>query len=185
MSHKVAIVGFAHRLPGMESGDLWSRLSEGRDLVTRLPADRWALDTSFHPSKSQPGTSYSPRAGNIGDVSRFDTTCFGSSPREAEQLDPQQRLLFEMSWEAFKSGGIAASSVRQQKGGVFIGFSGSDWSYRRADDLSSLDAPQRWDRLVVSRTTGFPTLSRPNWVGRCGMPPARHHWRPFVWPAVP
>jgi len=140
MSNKIAVIGYAYRLPGTNSTNLWPDLWNERNLVGTVPVDRWAQDSNFHPHKNQSGTAYSSAAGTIGDVSGFDASFFGISPREAEQLDPQQRLLLEMSWEAFESGGIAPSSVRKQAGGVFIGFSGSDWSYRRADDLCSLDA---------------------------------------------
>lgn len=137
---KVAIVGVAWRLPGKDGEDLWTSLQAGADLVTEVPADRWAKAPYSHPSKTDPGSTYSHAAGTLGDVSGFDAAFFGISPREAEQLDPQQRLLLEMAWEAFESAGIPPSAVKGERGGVFIGFSGSDWSYRRADDLASLDA---------------------------------------------
>jgi len=137
---KVAIVGVAWRLPGKEHGPLWSSLVAGRDLVTKVPEDRWSQDAYGHPSKSSPGSAYSAAAGTLGKIDGFDAAFFGISPREAEQMDPQQRLLLEMAWEAFESAGIPPSSVKGEHGGVFIGFSGSDWSYRRADDLASLDA---------------------------------------------
>jgi len=61
----------------MESGDPWSSLSQERGMVFTLPADRWALDSSFHLGKSHPVTIYSPRAGAIGDFCRSDATFFG------------------------------------------------------------------------------------------------------------
>lgn len=140
VKEKIAIVGFASRLPGSAPANLWSCLVQGSDLVAKVPEVRWSADFYGHTSKSAAGACYAQAAGTIGDISGFDATFFGMSPREAEQLDPQQRLLLEMSWEAFESAGIAPSSVRRGKGGVFIGFSGSDWSYRRSDDLASLDA---------------------------------------------
>ncbi|MEZ5586110.1 MAG: SDR family NAD(P)-dependent oxidoreductase [Sedimenticolaceae bacterium] len=137
---KIAIVGYATRLPGASGAGLWENLRAGVDLVTNIPGDRFGVQAFYHPGKVQPGTFYTTRAGTIGEIGLFDAEFFGISPREAEQLDPQQRLLLEMAWEAFETGGIKPSSVRGGRGGVFIGFSGSDWSYRRADDLAALDA---------------------------------------------
>ena len=137
---KIAIVGFAARLPGGALEDLWSNLCSGKDLVTEIAGDRWNVDDYLHPDRSHAGTFYTKRAGNIGDIGGFDAAFFGISPREAEQMDPQQRVLLELCWEAFEDAGIPPSSVRGGLGGVFIGFSGSDWSYRRADDLASFDA---------------------------------------------
>ena len=140
MKKRVAIVGYSFRFPGTDPDSFWQSLRDGRDLVSQVPEDRWSQDAYLHPRKSEPGTSYTFAAGTLGDVSGFDAAFFGISPREAEQMDPQQRLLLELTWEAFERGGIRPSSVRGSRGAVYLGFSGSDYSYRRADDLASLDA---------------------------------------------
>lgn len=137
---RLAIVGMAYRFPGTAPEGFWNALVEGRNLVTTVDGARWCLDTYHHPRQSEPGRSYTFAAGSLGDVSGFDAAFFGISPREAAQMDPQQRLLLELAWEALESGGIRPSSLRGRKGGVFIGFSGSDYSYRHADDLASGDA---------------------------------------------
>ncbi|MGB5615006.1 MAG: beta-ketoacyl synthase N-terminal-like domain-containing protein, partial [Sedimenticolaceae bacterium] len=77
MSEKIAVVGYSCRLPGGRFSELWARLCDGEDLVTEIPPDRWAVETYSHPSKSQPGTAYTARAGTIGDVSGFDAAFFG------------------------------------------------------------------------------------------------------------
>jgi acyl transferase domain-containing protein/NADPH:quinone reductase-like Zn-dependent oxidoreductase/acyl carrier protein len=136
----IAVVGYAARLPGGGLETVWQNLLAGTDLVTEIPSDRWGVEGTLHPGRSHPATFYTRRAGTIGDISGFDAAFFGISPREAEQLDPQQRLLLELTWEAFEHGGIRPSALRGSRSGVFIGFSGSDWSYRRADDLAALDA---------------------------------------------
>ena len=140
MDRKVAIIGYSFRLPGTDPENFWENLQAGRDLVTQVPEDRWAQEAYFHPRKSEPGTSYSFAAGTLGDVSGFDAGFFGISPREAGQMDPQQRLLLELTWEAFERGGIRPSSVRGSSAAVYLGFSSSDYSYRRTDDLASMDA---------------------------------------------
>ncbi len=140
MNKRVAIVGYSFRFPGANPDTFWDSLRAGRNLVTRVPDDRWAQETYLHPRKSEPGTSYTFAAGTLGDVSGFDAAFFGISPREAEQMDPQQRLLLELTWEAFERGGIPPSSVGGGRGAVYIGYSGSDYSYRRTDDLASFDA---------------------------------------------
>ncbi|MFM1891548.1 MAG: putative polyketide synthase, partial [Pseudomonadota bacterium] len=140
MQKQIAIVGYAFRLPGTDRAAFWGDLAAARDLVTEVPASRWAKEAYYHPRKSEPGSSYTFAAGTLGDVTGFDAAFFGISPREAEQMDPQQRLLLELAWEAFEHAGIKPSSVRGSRGAVYIGFSGSDYSYRRADDPASFDA---------------------------------------------
>ena len=140
MAKKVAIIGFSYRLPNTTTQNYWQDLIDGRDLVTEVKADRWSKDVFCHPNKNNLGTSYTFSAGTIGDISSFDAEFFGISPREAAVMDPQQLLLLEMSWEALENAGIKPSSIRGSQAGVFIGISGTDHSYRLADDLAAIDA---------------------------------------------
>jgi phthiocerol/phenolphthiocerol synthesis type-I polyketide synthase C len=136
----IAVIGFSFRLPGGSGDALWQALLEGRDLVTSVDSSRWEQASLLHPSKSEPGTSYSFAAGSIGDIAGFDPAFFSISPREAAQMDPQQRVLLEMAWEAFEQGGIPPLSMRGSRCGVYVGLSSVDYGYRRADDLGSIDA---------------------------------------------
>jgi Beta-ketoacyl synthase, N-terminal domain/Primase C terminal 2 (PriCT-2) len=136
----IAVIGFSFRMPGGRDEALWTALLAGRDLVTSVECDRWAQDTLTHPNKAEPGTSYTFAAGSIGDVAGFDAAFFSISPREAEQMDPQQRVLLEMSLEAFEHAGIPPSSMRGSRCGVYVGLSSVDYAYRRADDLGGIDA---------------------------------------------
>jgi phthiocerol/phenolphthiocerol synthesis type-I polyketide synthase C len=140
MTDKVAIVGFAFRLPGCSPDGFFQALSEGKDLVTTVDPGRWAQDTFLHPNPTNPGTTYTFAAGSIGDVSGFDADFFGISPREAQQMDPQQRLLLELTWESFENAGIRPSTVRGTNFGVYVGNATPDYSYRRMDDLASFDS---------------------------------------------
>jgi acyl transferase domain-containing protein/NADPH:quinone reductase-like Zn-dependent oxidoreductase/acyl carrier protein/NADP-dependent 3-hydroxy acid dehydrogenase YdfG len=136
----VAVIGFSFRLPGGTDESLWQALLSGRDLVTSVESDRWSQDTLLHPNKTEPGTSYTFAAGSIGDVAGFDAAFFGVSPREAEQMDPQQRVLLEMTLEAFEQAGVPPSTMRGSRCGVYVGLSSVDYAYRRADDLGAIDA---------------------------------------------
>ena len=134
------MIGFSFRLPGGSDEALWKALLEGRDLVTSVESDRWVQDTFLHPNKAEPGTSYSFAAGSIGDVAGFDAGFFGVSPREAEQMDPQQRVLLELTLQAFEHAGIPPSSMRGSRCGVYVGLSSVDYAYRRADDMGAIEA---------------------------------------------
>lgn len=140
MTKKVALIGVSFRFPSTDSDQYWPDLLAGRDLVTEVDAERWALDTFRHPNKNNSGTSYTFAAGSIGDVSKFDAGFFGISPREAALMDPQQRLLLEMSWEALENAGVKPSSIRGSQCGVYIGISSNDYAYRLADDLAAVDS---------------------------------------------
>ena len=105
-----------------------------------MPHDRWSQAGFVHAQKSHPGTAYTFSSGSVGDVSRFDAAFFGISPREAAQIDPQQRVLLELSWQAFEDAGLKPSSMRGSACGVYIGIASADYSYRLAEDLASIDS---------------------------------------------
>ncbi|WP_328731348.1 SDR family NAD(P)-dependent oxidoreductase [Vreelandella azerica] len=102
--------------------------------------DRWGQEAFWHPNKRNPGTSVSFAAGSLGDISGFDPEFFGVSPREAANMDPQQRMLLELTWEAMEDAGIKPGSLRGSQCGVFLGVASLDYSYRMADDMAAIDA---------------------------------------------
>jgi phthiocerol/phenolphthiocerol synthesis type-I polyketide synthase C len=140
MDRRIAIVGYSFRLPQTSKDTFWHDLLTEKDLVTEVPPGRWSFENHYHPDKSHPGSSYTFKAGSLGDISQFDADFFGISPREAAVIDPQQRYLLEMTWEAFEHAGIRPSVLRKTDTGVFIGISSIDYSYRMGDDLSCINA---------------------------------------------
>jgi acyl transferase domain-containing protein/NADPH:quinone reductase-like Zn-dependent oxidoreductase/acyl carrier protein len=133
-------VGAACRFPGApDLGAFWSLLEEGRDAVSTLPADRFNQDWFHHPRRGEPGRSYTFAAGHLGDVSGFDSSHFGLSPREAAEADPQQRLLLEMAAEALEDAGWPAASVAGRQIGVFVGGSSTDYAELRLSDPAGAD----------------------------------------------
>ncbi|TXN62656.1 polyketide synthase, partial [Methylobacterium sp. WL18] len=137
----IAIVGRACRLPGAPSVDgLWQLLSEGRCAVSKVPSDRFSLDRFAHPRAQERGKSYTWAAGVIDDIWSFDPAVLGISPPEAEQMDPQQRMLLELTWEALEDAGLRPSSVAGSNIGVFVGASSLDYGNLRILDAASGDA---------------------------------------------
>ncbi|MCB9551676.1 MAG: acyltransferase domain-containing protein [Myxococcales bacterium] len=108
----VAIVGMSCRLPGAPSIDaLWSLLTEGREGTGPVPRDRWDADALYHPDPTRFGRLTSRRGGFLDGLDRFDPHFFGISSREAPQVDPRQRLVLELTWEALEDAGIPPATL--------------------------------------------------------------------------
>ena len=139
----IAIIGIGCRFPGGAHGPdaFWKLLSEGVDAVSEIPADRWNAETFFDPRAGQKGKSISRWAGTVGAIDRFDAGFFGVSPREAECMDPQQRMLLQAAWEATDDGGVLLDPVRGSDAGVFVGISTYDYALLQSTvgDQSGID----------------------------------------------
>ncbi|WP_424890809.1 SDR family NAD(P)-dependent oxidoreductase [Streptomyces sp. XH2] len=126
----VAVVGTACRLPGGITGlgGLWTALAEERDLISAGPPEGRVDPARFlDPDPERPGKAYTMAGGYLGDVSGFDPEYFGISPREAAHMDPQQRMLLEMTAEALDDAAIDAAGLAGSDTAVFVGI--SDMSY--------------------------------------------------------
>ncbi|MCZ4351949.1 SDR family NAD(P)-dependent oxidoreductase [Roseovarius aestuarii] len=126
----IAVIGLGCRFPGAESGPdaFWQMLKDGRHGVRRVPADRWDADAWYDPDPTVPGKTHSRHGGFIDDVTGFDAALFGLSPREADALDPQQRLFLELAWESLENAGIPPQGLAGSATGVFAGISTADYS---------------------------------------------------------
>ncbi|MGA6156105.1 type I polyketide synthase [Stenotrophomonas sp. NPDC087984] len=118
----IAIIGMSCRFPGgvRSPEQLWELLTEGTDAISPLPADRGWDAGAYHPDPERTGTTYSAAGGFVDGVGEFDAAFFGISPREAVSMDPQQRMLLELTWEAFERAGIDPASLRSSMTGTFV-----------------------------------------------------------------
>lgn len=99
----IAVIGMACRFPGGSDSPakLWDLLRSPRNLVKRVPTDRFNPTAYFHPNGSHHGTTDCQEAYFLDeDVSRFDNSFFNIQPAEAEAMDPQQRLLMETIYDS-------------------------------------------------------------------------------------
>ncbi len=101
---EVAVIGMAGRFPGARNVDeLWRNLRAGVESITFFTDQELAAAGVDAALRRSPG--YVPAKGCLTNVDRFDAEFFGIGPREAEILDPQQRLFLECAWEAIESAG--------------------------------------------------------------------------------
>ena len=124
----IAIVGVSCRLPGSpDPAAFWRLLTEGAHAIAETPPDRWDASALYDEDPSAKGRLNSRLGGYLEGIDRFDPAFFGISPREAAVMDPQQRLMLELSWEALEDAGIVPDSLRGSRTGVFTGASSADY----------------------------------------------------------
>ncbi|MBV7337983.1 polyketide synthase [Chloroflexi bacterium TSY] len=135
----IAVVGASCRFPGGANtlSSFWHLLCNGIDAITEVPADRWdATACSRHTSNQV----VPPYGGFLDRVDHFDAPFFNISPLEAEMMDPQQRLLLETHWEALENAGIAPTTLRGSKTGIYVGIATNDYMLLQAKAQVDPDA---------------------------------------------
>lgn len=125
----IAIIGIGCRFPGgvNNAESFWSLLTEGRDAVSDVPADRWNVERFYDSEAGLAGKTIAKRGGFVEGIDQFDPQFFGISPREAPYIDPQQRLLLETAWESIEDAGMVLDFEKGTDIGVFVGISHNDY----------------------------------------------------------
>src|SRR3990167_1557220 len=161
----MAVVGAACRFPGAVDSleSFWELLCSGRDPIGPVPASRWNHAHYFDVSPDAKGKSYARESGFVGDVAQFDAAFFDFSPREAAEMDPQQRMLLELSWETFHHAGQDLMAMKGSHTGVFLGMSTDDYAgltvhsgdHTQIDAYNSLGTARSVAAGRVAYTWGF------------------------------
>ncbi len=141
-SEPVAVVGMslvAPRSPDLQS--FWTNLTQGESLVGEVPEDRAEWRAFVERLTDDGDRAAASRGGFIDDVDKFDCLFFGISPGEAELIDPRQRLLLQIVWQALEEAGWRAADLAGRDVGFFAGVGGGD--YAELVDRAGLSADAR------------------------------------------
>ncbi|HJO92495.1 MAG TPA: beta-ketoacyl synthase N-terminal-like domain-containing protein [Victivallales bacterium] len=119
-NEKIAIIGIGCRFPGANNAnEYWDLLKNVKCAIRDFPKERIKFD--FNYDKNDPSTLKLYKGGYIDNIDQFDPLFFGISPKNAEQIDPQHRILLEVASEAFEDAGIRADQLSNNNVGVFVG----------------------------------------------------------------
>lgn len=132
----VAIIGMSGRFPQSRNLDeFWSNLVGNKDLITEVPESRWDWRDYYGDPLEENGKTRSKWAGFIDHVDAFDPAFFGISQREADLMDPQQRIALECVYSAFENAAVPISSLKGESVGVYFGVSSFDYTSLLSQNL--------------------------------------------------
>lgn len=111
-STDIAIVGVSGIYPGAKNiNEFWENLKSGKDSVTEIPEDRWDYNIDFSNGKGEKGKTYCKMGGFIDGVYDFDPLFFNISPKEAELMNPQEKLFLQCVYETMEDAGYIRNNT--------------------------------------------------------------------------
>ncbi|XLS29189.1 SDR family NAD(P)-dependent oxidoreductase [Flavobacteriaceae bacterium M23B6Z8] len=109
----IAIIGISGRYPEAENlNEFWKNLRDGKDCIIEVPKDRWDWKEYYSEDRTVPNKHYSKWGGFIAGVDEFDPRFFNISPREARNIDPQERLFLQHAWMAVEDAGYSKEGLQ-------------------------------------------------------------------------
>jgi hybrid polyketide synthase/nonribosomal peptide synthetase ACE1 len=145
----IAIIGTGCRFPGNSNtpSKLWELLRQPRDLLVKIPEDRFDSKAFYHADPYHHGTTDVQESYFLSeDPRKFDAQFFGIQPIEGESIDPQQRMLLETVYESISAAGLTLEGLRGSHTAVYVGLMCDDWSGILTRD---------WDAFPTYTATGM------------------------------
>ncbi|WP_143188590.1 type I polyketide synthase, partial [Burkholderia ubonensis] len=125
----IAVISMACRFPGGANSPeaFWELLADGVDTAGPIPPERWDHARYYDSEKGKPGKAYVDEGCFVDTVDQFYPERFGIAGIEAELMDPQQRMLLDVCYEAFERAGIDPGALGGSETGVFMGVMTQDY----------------------------------------------------------
>ncbi|MBF0695877.1 SDR family NAD(P)-dependent oxidoreductase [Actinomyces bowdenii] len=168
----IAIIGMAGVFPGARDVDeLWDKLFAGQDLVTPVPKERWDNERWYSKRPATPGRTNGKWGGFLEGVAEFDPLFFEISPREAELLDPQERLFLQTAWHAMEDAALSPRMLRnsaeidgEHRVGVFVGVTSGQYQLLGMEQWAkgNMVSPTSSYWSVANRVSYFLDLNGPS-----------------------
>ena len=159
LENGIAIIGMACRFPGANDyNQYWQNIELGVNSISEIPPQRWDVEKYYSPNPETPNKSISKWAGLIEGIDQFDAQFFGIAPREATRMDPQQRIMLELSWSCMEDAGYLPSKLSGSQIGVFIGVCNYDYDQLQHKDEKNVNghsATGTWNCMLPNRLSSF------------------------------
>ena len=159
----IAVIGMAGQFPQARNiGEFWDNIAQGRNCIAEITHQRWDLDKYFSPGEVTPGKTYSKWLGALEEYDMFDASFFSISPREATNMDPQQRIFLQTCWNTIEHAGYDAQDLSGSRCGVFVGVAASDYNLiTREQQISAQGFTGVATSILAARISYFLNLQGP------------------------
>ncbi|XVW83974.1 SDR family NAD(P)-dependent oxidoreductase [Candidatus Profftella armatura] len=166
LDNKIAIIGISGCFPmSQDIDEFWKNLLSGKDCISEIPLSRWDWKAIYGDPKKEANKTNIKWGGFINNIDTFDASFFNISPREAELMDPQHRLLMQYVWKAIEDAGYSPGSLSGSKTALFIGTASSGYSQLIANSnftIDSYSATGVIDSIGPNRMSYFLNLHGPS-----------------------
>ncbi|HDR8161562.1 TPA: SDR family NAD(P)-dependent oxidoreductase [Bacillus cereus] len=159
----IAIVGLSGKYPMASNLDeFWENLKNGKDCINEIPSNRWDISKYYDPKKGKIGKMYCKWGGFLDHVDHFDPLFFQISPRDAEIIDPQERMFLQTAWETIEDAGYQRNHLSGKKVGVFVGAMYSH--YQMLGDIGQEDEliPGSFFSSIANRVSYYMNFKGPS-----------------------
>ncbi|MEJ8302655.1 alpha/beta fold hydrolase [Saccharibacillus sacchari] len=128
LKEPIAIIGMSGVFPNsQDTEELWDNIFNSRDMISEIPQDRWDWKEYYGNPQTETGKTNIKWGGFMREIDKFDPHFFGISGRDAEMMDPQERIVLEQAWKAIENAGYDAKRLSGSNTGVFLGVCTSDY----------------------------------------------------------
>jgi len=156
----------ACRFPGADDyNQFWENLESGVNSISEIPSQRWEVEKHYSPIPNQPNKTISKWGGLVEGIDEFDADFFSISPREAGKVDPQHRIMLELSWSCIEDAGYSPSQLSGKDVGVFIGACNYDsilLMNQNQDNVEGHSGTGTWTCMIPNRISSFFNLHGPS-----------------------
>ncbi|MEQ7053638.1 type I polyketide synthase [Paenibacillaceae sp. P-4] len=160
----IAVIGISGRFPEADNvHEYWTNLASGRDSVKEIT--RWDVNGFYDADRKSKDKSYCKDGGFMSNIDKFDPLFFNISPRQAELMDPRQRLFLQEAWKVLEDAGYSNRDVAGKKIGVYVGCEG-DTDYFASCETGSEIGSELFlgnsNSILASRISYFLDLKGPS-----------------------
>lgn len=164
----IAIIGMSCRFPQAKNlTEFWEMLAHGKSAITEIPQERWDIEPYYDADLNAANKTNQRHGGLLSDVHHFDPFFFTISPAEATEMNPSQKLMLELTWEAIENSGMPFKNALGSKAGVYVGNIWNDFEHYRKHKhatVTSHSAVGQSSNIIANRVSFSFGFSGPSLV---------------------